>query len=100
MSTYGDGTDSSRLGAHHPAERAHSAGDVVVQDELGDLGGLSTARLPAHHHYAAGADQVHQLLRREQGARECKVWEKGINVSVCVCVCVCLCVCVDSKYFK
>lgn len=44
-----DGADATRLRADHATRRAHASVDVVVEDELSDLSGLSTPGLPANH---------------------------------------------------
>ena len=64
--TYRDGADATRLCADHATHRADASVDVVVEDELGDLGGLPAARFPAHHQDTVRVDQLHQLLRTER----------------------------------
>lgn len=60
--TYWNGTDAARLRADDATHRTQSPVDVVVQDELGDLSGLPTPRLPAHHQHLVRVDEPDQLL--------------------------------------
>lgn len=50
--THRDGADATRLSADHPTHGAQPAVDMVVQDELSDLGGFPTPCFPADHNHA------------------------------------------------
>lgn len=65
MWTHWNGTDATRLSADDATQRTQSSVDVVVQDELRDLGGFSTSRFPAYHQHLVGVDEPDQLLMDE-----------------------------------
>lgn len=64
--TYRDGTDATRLRADHTTHGANASVDVVIQDELGNLSGLSTPSFPAHHQHTVRVDKLNQLLGTER----------------------------------
>lgn len=60
--TYGDSADPPGLRTHDPARRALPSLDVIVQDELCDLGCLSTTRLTTYHSYSVVVYKVYKFL--------------------------------------